>query len=80
MGLHVHHAERSQSLRRTGATRYGSDQERDFVGSRRDSKQELSNSLLVVKREPILQTDGDGGLVRLQVGGHCSVCACGGGR
>ena len=45
---------------------YGSNQTRDFVSSRKDTTQSLNASLCVDKREPIIQLDDAGTIVRIQ--------------
>ena len=47
-------------------TTYGSNQTRDFVSSRKDTTQALNASLCVHKREPIIQLDDAGNVVRIQ--------------
>lgn len=47
-------------------TSYGSNQTRDFVSSRKDTTQSLNASLCVHKREPIIQIDDAGTIVRVQ--------------
>ena len=47
-------------------TRYGNCQERDFVKSRVDSSQQGTQSMLLATRSPIIQTDAQGNLIRLQ--------------
>lgn len=45
---------------------YGNCQERDFVRSRVDSTQEGTQPMLLATNHPIIQTDGQGNLVRVQ--------------
>ena len=45
---------------------YGNCQERDFVKSRVDSSQTGTQSMLLATRQPIIQTDSKGDLVRIQ--------------
>ena len=45
---------------------YGNCQERDFVKSRVDSSQTGTQSMLLATRSPIIQTDEQGNLIRVQ--------------
>jgi len=45
---------------------YGNPQERDYVRSRVDSTQEGTQSMLISTKQPIIQTDSNGGIVRIQ--------------
>ena len=45
---------------------YGNCQERDFIRSRVDSAQEGTQTMLITTKQPIIQTDPAGGIVRIQ--------------